>query len=170
MKNSNNKFLCVISARGGSQGLKNKNLKYFNGKPLIAWTIEQAKKSKFVRDVYISTDSKKIAKIAKNFGAEVPFFRSKKLSDDYTPTYKVLIDCIKKLKSQHVPYHFCIYPTSPKLLILEDVPLNNFYNLIKNSSYNISCHAGFLVHTSLLNNKKTIDINKKKQFFCDWTA
>ena len=71
--------MCVISARGGSQGLKNKNLKYFNGKPLIAWTIEQAKKSKFVRDVYISTDSKKIAKIARQYGAIIPFLRKKKL-------------------------------------------------------------------------------------------
>ena len=64
------------------------------------------------------------------------FFRSKKLSDDYTPTYKVLIDCIKKLKSQHVPYHFCIYPTS----IFTDVKdLKRAFHKIKKNKSNFIC-------------------------------
>lgn len=98
MKNSNNKFLCVISARGGSQGLKNKNLKYFNGKPLIAWTIEQAKKSKFVRDVYISTDSKKIAKIARQYGAIIPFLRKKKYSNKTASKFLVWKDALNRIQ------------------------------------------------------------------------
>ena len=73
-------ILCVISARGGSMGLKNKNIKFFLGKPLIAWSILQAKKSKFISDVYISTDSKKIAQISEKYGAKVSFMRSKKLA------------------------------------------------------------------------------------------
>ena len=55
------RILCVISARGGSKGVKNKNIIYFFKKPLIAWSIIQAKKSNFIKDVYVSTDSPKIA-------------------------------------------------------------------------------------------------------------
>ena len=71
------KILCVISARGGSKGLKNKNFKDFCGKPLIAWSILQAKNSKYIQDVFISTDSDKISKVSKKYGAKVQFLRSK---------------------------------------------------------------------------------------------
>ena len=54
MKNNKNNILCVISARGGSQGLKDKNIKNFNGKPLIAWSIEQAKKSKLINEIFVN--------------------------------------------------------------------------------------------------------------------
>lgn len=65
------KVLCTICARGGSKGIKNKNIKVINGKPLIAYTIEQAKDSKLFEHIVISTDSDDIAKIAKEYGAEV---------------------------------------------------------------------------------------------------
>ena len=58
-------ILCVISARGNSQGIKNKNIRKFCGKPLIAWSIIQAKKSKYISDVYVSTDSLKLPKYQK---------------------------------------------------------------------------------------------------------
>ena len=87
--------ICIIPARSGSKRIKNKNIQKINNQHLIEIVIKIAKKSGIFSRIVVSTDSKKIAKIAKNFGAEVPFFRSKKLSDDYTPTYKVLIDCIK---------------------------------------------------------------------------
>ena len=73
-------LICVISARGGSKGIKNKNILNFHGKPLIAWSILQATKSKCFKDVFISTDSLKIANISKKYGAKVVFLRSKKLS------------------------------------------------------------------------------------------
>jgi len=72
------KAICVISARGGSKGLKNKNILNFFGKPLIAWTIMQAVKSRKFLGVFVSTDSKKIAKISEKYGAKIAFIRSKK--------------------------------------------------------------------------------------------
>ena len=77
--------------------LKIKTLQKF-WKPLIAWSIIQALKSKIFKKVYVSTDSKKIAKISKKYGAEVPFLRSKKLSNDKISKFLVWKDAIKKLK------------------------------------------------------------------------
>jgi pseudaminic acid cytidylyltransferase len=106
------KPICIIPARSGSKRIKNKNIKKINGKPLIAIAIDIAKQSNIFQRIIVSTDSKQIAQIAINSGAEVPFIRSKKLSDDFTPTYKVLIDCINKIESKKVKFHFCLYPTS----------------------------------------------------------
>lgn len=73
-------IICVIGARGGSQGLPNKNIKLLLGKPLIAWSIESALSVKEINKVIVSTDSEEISKIAKAFGAEVPFKRPQNLS------------------------------------------------------------------------------------------
>ena len=72
--------LCVIGARGGSQGLPGKNIKQLLGKPLIAWSIEAALQTPEIDKVIVSTDSKEIASIAREFGAETPFFRPEFLS------------------------------------------------------------------------------------------
>jgi len=73
-------ILCVISARGGSQGLPGKNIRQLLGKPLIAWTIETALKTPEIDRVVVSTDSKEIAIVARKFGAETPFMRPDALS------------------------------------------------------------------------------------------
>ena len=73
-------ILGVTLARGGSKGIKNKNIIKLNNLPLIAHTIIEAKKCKFFTDYIVSTDSKKISIIAKSFGASVPFLRPKILS------------------------------------------------------------------------------------------
>ncbi len=104
--------ICIIPARAGSKRIKNKNIKKINGTPLIGRTIQIAKKSGLFKRIIVSTDSLHIASIAKKYGAEVPFLRNKKLSDDYTPTFKVLIDTVRKIGSQKELFHFCIYPTS----------------------------------------------------------
>ena len=75
-----NSILCTICMRGGSQGLKNKNLKLINGKPLMYYTINQAIKSKIFDKIMVSTDSKRILKYAKSFGADGWFLRPKKLA------------------------------------------------------------------------------------------
>lgn len=74
------KIVAVIGARGESKSIPQKNIKLFNGKPLIAWAILNAKKSNQLDRIIVSTDSPKIAKIAKKYGAEVPFLRPKKLA------------------------------------------------------------------------------------------
>ena len=76
------KVLFCIGARGGSKGFKNKNIGIINGKPLIAWSIEQALASKYCDQVVVSTDSKEIADVAKLHGAVVPFLRPAHLAND----------------------------------------------------------------------------------------
>jgi pseudaminic acid cytidylyltransferase len=104
--------ICIIPARSGSKRIKNKNIQKINGIPLIGMTIKIAKKSGLFKRIIVSTDCPKISSIAKKYGAEVPFLRDKKLSNDFTPTFKVLIDVVKKIGSQKEKFHFCIYPTS----------------------------------------------------------
>ena len=74
--------IAIIPARAGSKRIKNKNIKLFFGKPLIFYSIKLALKSKLFDKVIVSTDSQKIAKIAKSFGADVPFLRPKNISTD----------------------------------------------------------------------------------------
>jgi len=128
--------ICIIPARSGSKRIKNKNIFLFEGKPIIYYAITAAKKSNLFKRIIVSTDSKKIAKIAIKYGAEVPFFRDKKLSDNFTPTYKVIADCIKKIKSERIPYHFCIYPTS---IFIDKNDLKKAYNKILKLKYNFIC-------------------------------
>ena len=78
----NEKIMCLILARGGSKRIPKKNVKKLAGKPLIAYTIECAKHSKYINRIIVSTDDKEIAKVAKEYGAEVPFYRPDKISQD----------------------------------------------------------------------------------------
>ena len=93
------KPICFIAARGGSKGVKSKNIKKLGGKPLIAHTIESAKKSKIFSHVIVSTDDNEIAKIAKKYGAEVPFLRPKKLATANASMDEVIVHAINKLFS-----------------------------------------------------------------------
>ncbi len=107
--------IAIIPARRGSKRIKNKNIKEFFGKPIIAYSIQSAIQSNIFDKIYVSTDDKEIAAIAKNFGAEVPFLRAAELSDDYTTTTKVISNFIKKLKNEKIVSEFicCIYPAAP---------------------------------------------------------
>ena len=77
--------VAFIFARGGSKGLPGKNIRLLNGKPLIAWSIEHALNVKRIDRVIVSTDSEEIAKVAKQYGAEVPFIRPAELATDDSP-------------------------------------------------------------------------------------
>ena len=78
--------LCVIPARGGSQRIPHKNIVDFNGRPLIAWSIETALASGIFTDVIVSTDDEEIAAAARKYGAQIPFMRPAQLADHYTGT------------------------------------------------------------------------------------
>lgn len=84
------KILGLIPARGGSKGVPHKNIKSFNGKPLVYYTIKQALKSKYLDRLVVSTDDHDIARISKKYGAEVPFMRPKKLSGDKVADFPVI--------------------------------------------------------------------------------
>ena len=111
----NNKILGIILARGGSKGIKQKNIVKLCGKPLIAWTINSALKSKKLTDVILSTDSTKIAKIGKKFGVEVPFIRPLKYAKDKSSSVEAIEHAIKWLKQRKKNYKFVtlLEPTSP---------------------------------------------------------
>ena len=85
-----------IPARGGSKGIPDKNIKIFDGKPLISWSIGAAKISKRVDQVIVSTDSQEIADVALREGAEVPGLRPKHLSTDDASTINVVLDFLQK--------------------------------------------------------------------------
>jgi len=89
------KLLGVIPARGGSKGLQNKNIRLLAGRPLIAWSIEEAKKVKSIDRLICSTDDEKIASIASSYGCEVPFIRPSELAGDLTPGSDVLLHALK---------------------------------------------------------------------------
>ena len=82
------KILAIIPARSGSKGIPHKNIKLFKGKPLLAWSITQAKKSSYINKIIVSTDSEKYQRIAISFGAEAPFLRPKKLAPAIAGTDK----------------------------------------------------------------------------------
>lgn len=110
-----NKILAIIPARSGSKGLAHKNIKLLNGKPLMAYTIEAARKSGIFSNIIVSTDSKEYAEVAKKYGAETPYLRNKDISGDEATTVDVIIDTINQLKKMGKTYDYfmLLQPTSP---------------------------------------------------------
>ena len=94
------KVLCTICARGGSKGIKNKNIKKINKKPLIDITLTQAKKSKIFSDIIVSSDSSKILSVSKKHKV-ILHKRSKKLSSDKSPKIPVIRDALKFAEKKH---------------------------------------------------------------------
>jgi len=102
------KIICFIGARGGSKGVPRKNIRKLGNKPLIAYTIESALKSKLFEHVIVSTDDLEIAKISKKFGAEVPFMRPKNLATDSTGFAEVMIHGINELKKLNYDFDILV--------------------------------------------------------------
>ena len=176
-KNKNKEVLCIIPARQGSKSILNKNIKKFNGKPLISWTIKQALSSQ-IDNVIVSTDSIKIKKISENYGAKVPFLRPKKLAKSKTAIEPVIKDCLIKLEENfnYVPrYVVLLMPTSP-FRTVDDI--NNAIKIIKknqkitsvvsvdkveandNPNWMLKSHNQKL---TLLNNKKLSSMPSRRQ-------
>ncbi|RKF19649.1 pseudaminic acid cytidylyltransferase [Alginatibacterium sediminis] len=106
--------IAIIPARGGSKRIPRKNIKLFNGKPIIAYSIESAIKSQCFDRVIISTDDKEIAEIAIQYGAEVPFMRPAHIADDYATTLDVMHHAVTQLdQEEHFENVCCIYATAP---------------------------------------------------------
>jgi N-acylneuraminate cytidylyltransferase/CMP-N,N'-diacetyllegionaminic acid synthase len=110
-------ILALIPARGGSKGLPRKNIRPLSGKPLIAWTIEQSMKSRYLDRVIVNTDDKEITKISKEYGAEVPFIRPKELARDEAKGIDVVLHTIDWLKENDKGKKYdlimLLQPTSP---------------------------------------------------------
>ena len=109
------KKIAIIPARSGSKGLKDKNIRMLNGKPLIAYSIEAALKSELFDCVHVSTDSKEYADIARRYGANVPFLRSEQLSTDTAKSWDVVMEVIQKYEKSGDSFDMVtlLQPTSP---------------------------------------------------------
>jgi CMP-N-acetylneuraminic acid synthetase len=108
--------LGLVTARGGSKGLPGKNLLPLAGKPLIAWTLEAARKARSLDRVIVSTDDPKIAETARQFGGEVPFMRPPELARDDSPHVDVVLHALAWLdehKDDRPDYVVLLQPTSP---------------------------------------------------------
>lgn len=110
--------LGVIPARGGSKGVRRKNLRTVAGKPLIAWTIEEAKKSKYIDRLILSSEDEEIINVAKSWGCEVPFVRPQELAQDETPGIEPVLHALRLLPAYD--YIVLLQPTSP-LRSVEDI-------------------------------------------------
>lgn len=109
------RILGLITARGGSKGIPGKNIKNLGGKPLLAYVAQDAKASRLLDRLVISTDDEQIAKVATDFGIEVPFIRPADLAQDHTPTLDVIAHCLVELQNQGEEFDaVCLLqPTSP---------------------------------------------------------
>jgi len=110
------RILGVIPARGGSKGIKRKNIKNIAGKPLIQWTIDVAKKSNYITELVVSTEDSEIASLSLELGATVPFLRPDSLASDDSKTIDVVNYVVDRLESEcnkYFDYIIILQPTSP---------------------------------------------------------
>lgn len=145
------KNLAVIPARSGSKGLKDKNIKLLNGKPLIGHTINAAAQSGCFDKIVVSTDSASYADIALDCGAEVPFLRSQELAGDKASSWAVVKEVIDYYASKKVDFDSCmlLQPTSP-LRTAEDI--KNAYALMKERNANAVISVTETEHSPLWSN------------------
>lgn len=109
------KNLCIIPARGGSKRIPRKNIKPFQGKPIMVYSIGAALKSGLFEEVMVSTDDEEFAEVAKQNGASVPFLRSTAKANDYATTVDVLLEVVDTYRKQGKEFDnvCCLYSTAP---------------------------------------------------------
>lgn len=170
---NNKKVLAIIPARKKSKRILNKNIKLLRGNPLIFYTIAQAKKSRIIDRIIVSTDSEEIAEISKKYGAEAPFLRPARLAQDSTPDFPVFLHALKWLKNNEnympdIVVH--LRPTSPLRnakqidkaikLLATNKKIDSVRSVTeqKHSPYKM-----YKIDNNLL--KPILNLNKKKEFF-----
>ena len=159
--------IAIIPAREGSKRIKEKNIRTFLGKPIISYVIKKILSTKLFDYVIVSTDSLKIKKIAKKYGAEVFFLRPKKISTDKAKTQDVIKHALYWFKKKNIDFDYvcCVYPTS---VLIKPFDLIKSYNLIKNTKWSFIMSAQkYSTHIEKafkLSNKKILISNKKKYY------
>jgi len=113
------KVLGIIPARGGSKGIPRKNIRMLAGKPLIAWTIEEAHKSQYIDRLILSTEDMEIKEVAEEWGCEVPFVRPLELAQDDTPGIDTVFHALNAIGGEY-DYIVLLQPTSP-LRTVDDI-------------------------------------------------
>jgi CMP-N,N'-diacetyllegionaminic acid synthase len=148
-------IIALIPARGGSKGLPGKNTRPLLGKPLIAWTIEQAKACKFIDRIVVTTDDRDIAKTSEQYNAEVPFLRPAELATDQASTIDTVLHALSFFEKEGNFYDSLILlePTSPLRDVsdiengLRELYSNNEAESIVGVSKVVSAHPSFLLKT-----------------------
>lgn len=158
--------IAVIPARGGSKRIPRKNIKIFHGQPLISYSIEAAIRSKCFDKIIVSTDDEEIAEVALRYGAEVPFLRSKELSNDFAGTTPVIQDAILKLDDADIEYVCCVYATAP-MLSAQDIRTG--LNTLKekedcNYAFSITTYDFPIQRSLLLNQENRVAMHKPDLF------
>lgn len=161
------KILCTICARGGSKEIKNKNIIKINNKELIYYTIDVAKKSKLFYDIVVSSDNKKILKIAEKYGIKEKLLRDKNLSSDSAGKIYAIKDCLIEMENRrNIKYDIiCDLDVTSPLRKTSDVI--NAYKIFKNRSYpnlvsvNISRRNPYFNIVEKRNNKLKVCIDNK---------
>jgi len=159
------KPICFIGARGGSKGVIRKNIRKLGNKPLIAHTIESAIKSDLFQNVIVSTDDKEIAKIAKKYGAEIPFMRPKKLATDNASFDRVMLHGVKELKKQGYDFDIIVNRDCTAPFIQEN-DMKSAINLLKRKKCDLICavykqHHNPYFNMMELNSKHHLKFSKK---------
>ena len=151
--------IALIPARGGSKGIPRKNIKLFNSKPLIYWSIKAAFESKFIDRVVVSTEDEEIAEIAKIYSAEVPFLRPKEFAMDESSGMDPVIHALEELPN--VKDIILLQPTSP---LRQSVHINDIFKFRKkfnaNSAVSLSLSKKPIIYK--LNNKFQIKPTSEK--------
>lgn len=149
--------IAIITARGGSKRIPNKNIRAFCGKPILTYSVEAALASKLFDEVMVSTDSEEIAQIAEEAGARVPFLRSSQNSNDYATTADVLLEVLLEYEKRGERFDTvcCIYPTAPfataqklqrAVLLLEEEDADSVVPVVK---YSFPPQRAFVIRDGL---------------------
>jgi len=166
------KNIAIIPARGGSKRIPRKNIKDFLGKPIIAYSIEAALQSKLFSEVMVSTDDEEIKGVAEKYGANVPFMRSKKNSDDFATTVDVLVEVINDYQEKLNKIFdnvCCIYPTAPfvtpeKLIDAYKIFTEKAaYSLIPVVKFSYPPQRAFIIKNGFLKYREPQYINSRSQ-------
>lgn len=157
------KNLAIIPARSGSKGLKNKNIKLLNGKPLIWYSINAAIQSKCFDEIFVSTDSTRYANLAIKLGANVPFLRSKKLALDTSSSWDAVMEALDLYEGLGKKFDtfMLLQPTSP---MRTDKDIVNAYNILKDKKANSVISVTEVEHSPLCCNILPSDGNMDEFF------
>ncbi|TQI70411.1 N-acylneuraminate cytidylyltransferase [Gramella sp. Hel_I_59] len=137
---NNRKIIAIIPARGGSKRIPKKNIIDFLGKPLIAWTIEAAKKSHLFDKIVVSTDSKEIAEVSREYGAEVPFLRDA-AADDHSPVSDATLRTVLQLEEQGEFYDDVVQLFAVCPLRTSDDIINSYQDFLsRDVPFSLSCY------------------------------
>jgi N-acylneuraminate cytidylyltransferase len=155
--------IAIIPARKNSKRIKNKNIKLFKGKPIIYWTIKYLKESKLFKEIFVSTDSKKIANLSEKYGVKALYPRPKLLSNDTTGILKVMSYEVKKLIKRDNNFNnvCCVFPASPLLKKFYLIKGLSLLNKDTDFVFSVSKNEKSTLRSFYLNNNYLQMINEK---------